>query len=75
MYYKKVETYSFTVPREYTWYCEYKQQLMDAGIHFVESGGNSMLEIQVVERARFNRDDDGAMQMALRSHRKPVEPR
>lgn len=73
MYYKKTETYSFSVPKEYSWYCEYKQQLQDAGVRFTESGGNSMIEIQVVERARFKRDDGGSLQMALRSHRKPAD--
>lgn len=69
MYYKKVETYSFSVPSEYTWYCDFKRQLEESGVKFVESGGNSMIEIQIVDRAVFGRENKD--RIVLRGSRTP----
>ena len=61
MYYKKVETYSFSMPREYKAYLAFKQKLKDLGASFTDEGGNIFQEISVRENGRFEIDDDGVI--------------
>lgn len=61
MYYKKVETYSFSMPREYKAYLAFKQKLKDLGKTFTDEGGNIFQEITVREGGRFEIDDDGVI--------------
>lgn len=61
MYYKKVETYSFSVPREFKAYLAFKQNLKDAGISFVDEGGNMHQVVTVNTHGRFNVDEDGTI--------------
>lgn len=61
MYYKKVETYSFSMPREYKAYLAFKQKLKDLGANFTDEGGNIFQEISVRENGRFEIDDDGVI--------------
>lgn len=61
MYYKKVETYSFSMPREYKAYLAFKQKLKDLGATFTDEGGNIFQEISVRENGRFEIDDDGVI--------------
>lgn len=61
MYYKKVETYSFSMPREYKAYLAFKQKLKDLGTNFTDEGGNIFQEITVREGGRFEIDEDGVI--------------
>ena len=61
MYYKKVETYSFSMPREYKAYLAFKQKLRDLGTTFTDEGGTMFQEISVREHGRFEIDEDGVI--------------
>ena len=61
MYYKKVETYSFSMPREYKAYLAFKQKLKDLGTNFTDEGGHVFQEVTVREGGRFEIDDDGVI--------------
>lgn len=57
MYYKKVETYSFTLPREYEAYVQFKEDLKEAGIRFTETGGSINQIITITTGGRFTMED------------------
>lgn len=59
MYYKKVETYSFSMPREHKAYLAFKQKLKDLGTTFTDEGGNMFQEIVVRTGGRFEVNDEG----------------
>ena len=61
MYYKKVETYSFSMPKEYKAYLAFKQKLKDLGQTFTDEGGNIFQEITVRSGGRFEVDEDGVI--------------
>lgn len=61
MYYKKVETYSFSMPREYKAYLAFKQKLKDLGTTFTDEGGSVFQEVTVRANGRFEIDDDGVI--------------
>lgn len=61
MYYKKVESYSFSMPREYKAYLAFKQKLKDLGTNFTDEGGTMFQEITVREGGRFEIDEDGVI--------------
>ena len=61
MYYKKVETYSFSMPREYKAYLAFKQKLRDLGTTFTDEGGSMFQELTVRTSGRFEVDDDGVI--------------
>ena len=61
MYYKKVETYSFSMPREYKAYLAFKQKLKDLGTHFTDEGGTMFQELTIRESGRFEIDEDGVI--------------
>ncbi len=55
MYYKKVETYQFSVPREYKEYLEFRDELKEAGIKFSEEGGNMFQTITIRTTGDFDK--------------------
>ena len=59
MYYIKKETYSFSVPREYKAYLNFKQQLKDLGQKFLEEGGSTQQIITITTGGRFDVNDNG----------------
>lgn len=59
MYYTKKETYSFSVPREYKAYLNFKRQLKDLGQKFLEEGGNTQQMITITTGGRFDVNDNG----------------
>ena len=61
MYYKKVETYSFSMPREYKAYLAFKQKLRDLGTTFTDEGGSMFQELTVRTNGRFEVDEDGVI--------------
>ena len=61
MYYKKAETYSFAMPREYKAYLAFKQKFRDLGITFIDEGGGMFQEITVREHGTFEVDPDGTI--------------
>lgn len=61
MYYKKVETYSFSMPREYKAYLAFKQKLRDLGCTFTDEGGTMFQELTVRTGGRFEVDEDGVI--------------
>lgn len=61
MYYKKVETYSFSMPREHKACLAFKQKLKDLGTTFTDEGGNMFQDIVVRTGGRFEIDDDGVI--------------
>ena len=61
MYYKKVETYSFSMPREFKAYLAFKQKLRDLGQTFTDEGGNIFQEITVRANGRFEVDEEGVI--------------
>ena len=61
MYYKKVETYSFSMPREYKAYLAFKQKLKDLGTNFTDEGGTMFQELSVRSGGRFEIDDNGVI--------------
>lgn len=58
MYYKKVETYQFTVPKEFKAYLEFKADLKDSGIKFTDEGGSHYQTITIVTNGTFNKTED-----------------
>lgn len=61
MYYKKVETYSFSMPREYKAYLAFKQKLKNLGATYTDEGGTMFQELTIREGGRFEIDDDGVI--------------
>ena len=61
MYYKKFETYSFAMPREYKAYLAFKQKLRDLGQTFTDEGGTIFQEITVRTGGRFEIDEEGVI--------------
>lgn len=57
MYYKKVETYSFAMPREYKSYTQFKEDLKEAGVIFTESGSTASIVITIANAGRFSTED------------------
>lgn len=58
MYYKKVETYQFTMPREYKACLDFKAELKASGIPFIEDGGNMYQTITIVVKGTFDKTKD-----------------
>lgn len=57
MFYSKKEEYNFAFPQEYKAYLEFKHQLHDAGIRFVEEGGSSRQSILISTAGTFDVKD------------------
>lgn len=58
MQYKKVETYQFTMPKEYKAYLEFKDELKASSIPFTEEGGMMFQTITIVVRGTFDKVSD-----------------
>lgn len=58
MQYKKVETYQFTMPKEYKAYLEFRDELRASGIPFMEDGGMMFQTITIVVRGTFDKTED-----------------
>ena len=59
MYYKRKETYSFTLPKEYKAYLAFKEKLNDADVTFLDEGGSLNQIITITTNARIDIDDEG----------------
>ena len=58
MQYKKVETYQFTLPKEYKACLDFKDELRASGIPFIEDGGMMYQTITIVVRGTFDKTED-----------------
>jgi len=54
MFYKKIETYQFSVPSEFKAYLEFKNELSEAGVTYTEEGGSIFQTIKIVTAGRFD---------------------
>lgn len=59
MYYKKEESYTFSLPREYEVFLAFKEKLKEMGISYLETGGAVTQTIKTVEHGRFEMDEEG----------------
>ena len=55
MYYVKVETYTFDIPREYRAYLEFKDDLRASGIKFIDEGGATHQTITIRTNGAFDK--------------------
>lgn len=58
MYYKKEETYQFSVPQEFKAYLEFKADLQASGIKFLEDGGSHFQTIKIVTTGNFDKTEE-----------------
>ena len=58
MLYSKKEEYTFTMPHEYKYYLEFKTQLKESGVKFIETGGSSHQIITIQENGIFTKDGE-----------------
>ena len=58
MYYTKVETYQFDIPREYRAYLDFKDELRASGIKFLEDGGSIHQTITIHTNGTFNKAEE-----------------
>ena len=58
MYYSKIEKYSFSSPSEYKAYLDFKHKLDDVGVAYKETHDLTKIEIEIVEKGRFDVSDD-----------------
>lgn len=58
MFYKKVETYQFSVPQEFKAYLDFKADLKDSGIKFTDEGGSHFQTVTIVTRGTFDKTDE-----------------
>ena len=58
MYYKKKETYTFSLPREHQIYLDFKKRLKESGAQFLEEGGGSVQTITITVSSRMNTFDE-----------------
>ena len=58
MFYKKVEEYDFSVPREYKAYLAFRERLKDMGIKFVDQHHSMSCTLTVVSRGSFEVDEN-----------------
>lgn len=59
MYYKKIESYDFRVPREYKAYLAFRDRLNEMGVRFVEQHHSMSCTITVLTQADFDVDEKG----------------
>ena len=60
MYYKKEETFTFSVPREYQACLKFKEELEATGITYSErSNGIFGVELRLLTRGEFKMNTDG----------------
>lgn len=58
MYYVKKESYTFNIPQEYRAYLEFKTELRESGITFLEEGGSAHQEIVIFTRGTFDKSKE-----------------
>ena len=58
MYYKKKETYTFSLPREHQIYLDFKERLKESGVSFLEEGGGNAQTITITVSSRMNTFDE-----------------
>lgn len=58
MYYKKVETYQFSVPQEFKAYLEFKADLQASGVRFIEDGGSHFQTITITTTGTFDKTEE-----------------
>lgn len=54
MFYKQVEEYRFSMPKEHSAYLAFKSRLNEMGIRFLEEGGHTTATISVTTRSNFD---------------------
>ena len=57
MFYKRTESYRFSMPGEYKAYIAFKDRLKEMGVKFLEEGGHAEGTLSVVTRGNFDVDD------------------
>ena len=57
MQYKKEEEYTFNVPQEYKAYLDFKYELQDMSVRFIEEGGSSFQTILIISTGMFDVKD------------------
>ncbi len=58
MFYKKEESYQFSVPKEFKAYLDFKAELKASGIKFLEDGGSHFQTIKIVTTGNFDKTED-----------------
>lgn len=58
MYYKKVETYQFSVPQEFKAYLDFKGDLQASGVRFTEEGGSHFQTVTIVTTGTFDKAEE-----------------
>lgn len=56
MYYKKVETYNFIMPKEHSAYLKFRDELKESGITFLNEGSYRSQTITITTNGRFDTD-------------------
>lgn len=58
MFYKKEETYQFSVPQEFKAYLDFKADLQSSGVRFTEDGGSHYQTITLVTTGNFDKTEE-----------------
>lgn len=58
MYYSKVETYMFDIPREYRAYLDFKEELRASGVRFLDEGGSTHQLITIRTNGTFDKTEE-----------------
>lgn len=58
MFYKKEETYQFSVPQEFKAYLDFKNDLIASGVTFTEDGGSHYQTITLVTTGNFDKTEE-----------------
>lgn len=58
MFYKKEETYQFSVPQEFKAYLGFKADLTASGVRFTEEGGSHYQTIKLVTTGNFDKTEE-----------------
>ena len=66
MWYKKVETYTFKMPREYKACLKFKENLTEAGVDFTEREEAFMHIIETAVYGKFEVNEDGSFDLGKR---------
>lgn len=58
MFYKKVETYHFTVPQEFNAYLDFRNDLKASGVKFTEEGGSHFQTVTIVTTGMLDKTEE-----------------
>lgn len=58
MFYKKVETYQFSVPQEFKAFLDFKADLAASGVRFTEDGGSHFQTITITTTGNFDKTEE-----------------